>query len=521
MENPVILFLREKIASRIVAVAREQRFFIMCLTFVGLAAQASMAQMPVSSRTRTLGIPHGKDAIVRFFGTAGNMLVCHWDELQGTPVFTCRINPSNPSANRYELVIETTPYGAVNYMVNDMEVVGNRCYFCGKRRYAVGLEYDMWGHLVSVFDSVGFIGTMLLDDITNLPGGKVYYQLCDIQGTSELLRLDAILDPDTQKDTLIGMVGRSVPRGKTCLVTIKIRGSAWAGDIRYASSTDELFSDVVFAADKIVVATHFVNHPYEFALRAGDVNDVFYTTNYSSLDGVYRFNTLPMTCNSRELHPTWHYDDVDIRLSAVPSTSKVVVAYESFSTRPSTPMINYSLTSLYKMDLALPMPTPGITMLDAINVNSLIRSTDVLADLKHVGTTDWTALVQRNKSSSYIASMMQEVSWTPVVDMRSYASGLDDSWTSVDIYNGQQIWVAGNRPNHNDSVVLFYQHIQYPSGSCKERLTPDACRLSPMADKTHENQSLEPTDFLYSNRKWLQINAKMTEIKQTCITYGQ
>ena len=75
---------------------------------------------------------------------------------------------------------------------------------------------------------------------------------------------------------------------------------------------------------------------------------------------------------------------------------------------------------------------------------------------------------KNTKSYSPCKSVLQfpYLTGTSIGVVNTYSATDDETLTSLDVYNNQQVWAAGTRPSHNDSVVLFYQNTAYTTALC-------------------------------------------------------
>ena len=87
------------------------------------------------------------------------------------------------------------------------------------------------------------------------------------------------------------------------------------------------------------------------------------------------------------------------------------------------------------------------------------------------------------------------------------------------VHNNEQVWTAGTRPNHNDSVVLFYQNATYTGSSCYNQPNYHTAELDPMV-KADRFES--PLSIIYplniETSTWETLTAQMVDITQRCFT---
>lgn len=470
----------------------------------------------VNSRTRTLSVPHGKDAIVRFFGSGGDMFVYNKDLLNGTNVFTCRSTPTSPYANRYAMPITTTPIGRINYTVDDIVVVDKMSFFCGTKT-TPRIAYDIYGDPYVAYDKMGYIGQMILNQMTNTPNGTVKYRIFEIEETKELKRIDAIVSPSKPTDTLLALVG-TANNNKSCFLIMKEKANkGLKGEIQYAPYSEEEFTDMVFCAPYFAIASRFPINHWIYGMRGGDIIQNYY--NHIHTNDLYYlniFNTAGMKDVSTNMNTTWHYENVDIKLCHQ-NSNRVYLAYESFVGVPSG--FPESQTSLFLMEVNT---TSDIQINTLQNVDSGVKDTNCFADMVYVPSGDYVALLHKNtKTYSPWKSVMQFTNYwgSPTGVVHTYAATDDETLTSLDIYNNEQVWAAGTRPSHNDSVVLFYQNSAYTGSSCYNQPNYHTAELDPIV-KADRFES--PLSIIYplhiETSTWKTLTAEQVYITQRCFT---
>ena len=247
------------------------------LIFALVLSEGAGAQNVVYSRTRTMEKPHGEDVFIRFFGNSGDMLVHNYDYSLKANVFTCRKAPTHPASNKIVIPLESNQYGEVKYKVLDMVVVGNMCFYCGRKTCITGIEESPEGQPYLVFESKGFVGQISLDHITAEQGGKAARRMTEISTTKEIARIDAWISPTSTTDTLLAMVGITLD-DKSCLVIAKDSNTGFKY-MRYTSSDDtEEFTDIAFTEGQLLVASRFMNENYLLGFREALARHVYKDT---------------------------------------------------------------------------------------------------------------------------------------------------------------------------------------------------------------------------------------------------
>ena len=107
----------------------------------------------------------------------------------------------------------------------------------------------------------------------------------------------------------------------------------------------------------------------------------------------------------------------------------------------------------------------------------------------------------------------------PIGTVNTYAATDDETLTSLDTYNGVQVWAAGTRPSHNDSVVLFYQNATYLNTSCYSQPPYHTAELKPIEKADRTESPLKLTYPLNIDKEsWETVTAQCVDINQRCFT---
>lgn len=488
------------------------------LIFALVLSEGAGAQNVVYSRTRTLEKPHGEDVFIRFFGNSGDMLVHNYDYSLKANVFTCRKAPTHPASNKIVIPLESNHYGEVKYKVLDMVVVGKMCFYCGRKEYVTGMAYFPNGQPYAVFESKGFVGQISLDHITAEQGGKAARRMTEISWTKEIARIDAWISPTSTTDTLLAMVGITLD-DKSCLVIAKDSNTGFKY-MRYTSSDDtEEFTDIAFTEGQLLVASRFMNENYLLGFREALARHVYKDT-VIGLYTLFTFNTESAYDNDLAANPTWHTDDVDIRLSPLPGWNRVNVAYESFTDNPGAGLLD-SYTTVFRMQLNVPYEiesTSDIHVLNLQYVQSGVKGPGSFADMLTMDERHGVALVHRDMYAQPSISIVQFAPWDWWEPLRSYKSGTDYVLTSLAKNGEDLLWAAGHRPGHQDSVTLFHQNLAYHIGSCysmpiyqHDELPVDKADISTV-DLVDENW-IDAIPTL-----WNTLYALPTSIEQRCLS---
>jgi len=490
--------------------------YLSLLILIACLPGVAECQSPTNcSRTRTLQKPRGEDVFVRFFGGNGDMLVHNYDMSAFTSVFTCRQTPTHPTANRYEIPIPANVYGPMSFRVLDMVVVGDMCFFCGRKRHAVGIEYGPDGNPYTVYVDRGFVGQVSLNHITDSPSGTANYRLTDLPDTKELTRIDVKVDPDVTSDTMLALVGTSTA-GQSCLAFVNAGSGPWCYKVVTPTDATETFSDVVFTETYVTATSRYAGNSYLFGMRSAMINDIFVNNYYSDLDMVNTFNTSAMVNVVTNINTTMQSGHGIIQLSPVPGTDEVNVGYESIALTPSGNRENH--TTLFLMDVYMPGNTYILNLQD---VRSGVDGHGTFADMLTMKERNGVALLHRSTTGQPPRSVVQFASWATIGLSFSYAAPDDEELTSIDKYGKDLLWAAGHRPDHQDSVVLFNQNLACPFVSCYTEIYPLAAPLAEMVKPDTEEKRVNVERINLEYVIWNSLNAAPTMIEQRCHAIGR
>lgn len=465
------------------------KYTILLAAALAVAGNCAEAQITVSNR-QSYSNSNGTRVIERVYGS--NELVFYYDKTTHKNVFLFPWTKSSGTVNKFSFPDESGPQGSFYYTINDIVVIGEMCYFCGKKKFENGYEYDLNNIPHVVFDSVGFVGRFSLSNVTSFMGSSLKYQVRTLDGTVNILRMDK--HTDINSDTLLAMVGvtndltNGVAR-TTCLVFMHGAGSSWHYNVRKSSNDSETFTDIVFTDKYVVAVSKLQGDSLKFCLRGGSLHDVYGSDDYSALDDMNQFNTSNMYVYSLgSLTPTWHYDNVQMKLCSIPATDQFHVAYETFFPNPIYGVTQNNV-SVFQMDASLmPSNQNRIYMNLAQFVRNSISDTGTFADIALVPYTSSTALLHRTTNGS-LKSILQIASWSPIGTVKSYTSSTE-TLKSIDVMDGRHVYGAGHAPGSNDNIVGFYQDANNFSTTCYDTTSHSAYPLYPVVTSAMATSTL-------------------------------
>lgn len=428
------------------------------LLMLALIAGGNYVEAQTTSRIQSFNSARGSRTITRVQGST--RLVHYFSKPDNRNVFLFPpTSLNNSSVKRFIFPVESTPQGNIYYTINDIVIVGDMCYFCGKKKFENGYQYDLNNNIIIMYDSVGFVGRFSISNANSI----LKYTIRSINGTVNILRMD--IHTDLNSDTLLAMVGVTNGVTKTsCLVFMNGAGSSWYYNVRKSTNTLETITDITFIEKHVVAVSKLQGEPQKFYLRSSEIDDIN-NYQYSALDNLKQYNTVSMyDPYSSPYSPTWHYDNVQMRLCRVSNDYDFYVAYESFLPNPLYGLAKNSI-SLYHMEISQ-ANSNQINMLNAQLVRGDMVDTGTFVDIASVPYTNSTALLhQTTNSSATVKSILQLASWSTIGALSSLVSSTE-TLKSIDVLNNRYVYSAGNIPGNNDMIFKLYQDALYPSSSC-------------------------------------------------------
>lgn len=436
-----------------------------------LAVTGNFVKAQTTSRIQSFDNAHGPRVITRVYSSG--RLVHYFSKPDNKNVFLFpypSINNSN--VRRFIFPTESNAQGSIYYTINDVTVIGGMCYFCGKKKFENGYQYDLNNNIIITYDSIGFVGRFQLSNLSS----AIKYQIRTISGTVNILRMDKHTDPNS--DTLLAMVGVANDIAKpTCLVFMHGSGSSWYYNVRKSTDASETFTDIVFTSKYVVAVSKLQGESLKFCLRSADIDDAYCLHDYSTLNNLKQFNTSTLyDPYSSNQSPTWHYDNVQMRMCKIPESDEFCVAYESFYPYPWYGITKNSI-SLYRMEMSQ-FYSNQITMTNAQLVRGDISDTGTFADIEFVSYANSTALLHQTSNGS-IKSILQLASWSTIGALSSCKSSTE-SLKSMDVSNNRYLYAAGNIPGNSNMIAKIFQDEAFPSNSCFDQVSLTALQLSPM-----------------------------------------
>lgn len=374
-------------------------------------------------------------------------------------------SPPTLQSNVYDLPTSVTFSGSptptnIKLTVNDMAVTKDKCYFCG-----TFTDLDSPSPL-----QLGMVGFF---ELTGFGNSSYNYNIFTIAGASEFYRMD-VHATGTGQDN-IALVGElyyaSNPSG-VYFVTYNL--PAYSNQWDYwrfeLNNTDETFTDIVFTenGEKVVAASRINNDNYTFGLHCESSSIVFTphpinppipSTDFYWLNTVSTANlTLASSTNPA---PTYHNNDVDIRLDQIPNSSSVVVAYECYDeSKLCEP--RYSV-AMFKTDFSNYHTTHTASISSQQVVFNYFDSPNTLKDIKYIDDDIVSLLYNCNNCAEDMTTIIQFPKLGSFGDVDDLLTAYQHYYS---LYTGisNDIFVTGKMPN--GMLIHFYQDVSDPESSC-------------------------------------------------------
>ena len=480
--------------------------FCLCGLFVFLSEGKSYGQ--VFSQEQLCPNVIGKNVIMRTL-----------KQQQGTFMYTNNSNGQcfyyahdlNLSSHKYTIPVLLNQIGGISFAVKDMKIVGEKGVVCGQMRTPIDYIYLQGQGWTIEYEEKGFVGWLDLEGIWALPS-SIKYHLMPIKGTTDLRRLDVLPD----QDTLVAIIGTSDDAaGDPCLVTMKKNGSNGSYSVHVIDNPTEILTDVVFTAKQIATVSKFTNGHRTFGVRFDNRDDLFYNNSIYEYRVLNKYHTpgIPSGCGYSD---TWHNDNVDIQMVAVPDNDAVIMAHDCWYTNPNDPNDITKWTALYKIEDDIGLPT------------TTLQESKFMADVPDKGESSLVDMVYNiPKGTVMLLNKYQNCSLATSsfsnIDISTWTCDrlktLSRSEMSMDYHNDNSVWIGGVDANDN-YLFKFWQsipHLTYPDESCYDYLTPTICDMDPRPtlDTTTMDVTITSYVFLWSHHFILEAEQQL--FNRSCI----
>jgi len=432
----------------------------------------------VVTQTRILTSLHGSKEMLRIYGSENKTLMYQNSSDEQTHRFVYVY--SSMLASSFVLPTITNLYGNAKYTVNDMRIIGKRCFFCGKLAMPIGHEYEepqLPPRELLYQDYVGFIAMVDLDSIEYFPSANMKVQYSLIDKTSDIRKL-AILA--SASDTMIGMIGIANNVGKpSCLVTMRGGGNTWSNNVYAFPDCSEILTDIAIGDKSLITASLFEGEPWTFGVRYVNISALFDNDDISEYRLGKRFDTENMYLDPSTYRLTWHSNDVTIRLVAMPYGNDVTVAYKGkeFTAQDSSEFNDR--IALFYINGSSPN---NITMDDAKTVEVRGDASDTFLGMEYIPPIQAIGLLHIRNNTVANPSCLAFFKWNST-NYTEMTTG-QYPWSSFDVANGC-VWTAGwsvinNRIVHEFRNTLYsafgvgcLYDSSFPAGQLRNYPSPD------------------------------------------------
>lgn len=355
----------------------------------------------VVSRVRTLSSDYCSQVLLRIYGYgsgSGNNTLMYYDK--GNALYPHRFVYISSSlyGKEYIMPLLSNQYGSISYTVADMQIVGRKCFFCGKMTYSTTLpeEPPLPPDRTSNSINEGYVAIMSLDSIDADYMANVKVQFSKIVGTSEVTKMAIRAD---SPDTLIGLIGlKEGTGGESCLVTMKGGGNSWENYVYAFPDTTETLTDIAIGEKSLITTSRFGGETWTFGVRYLNCTNIFEEEILEYCNGM-KFDTENCTVNAlnQTSRFTWHYNSTPIRLLAMPNGNDATVSYEGcYIWIPDSDNVTKYISSFY-IDGNAPN---DIFVSDANRIWSYSEVPNTFADMKYAPSINSIALLCNPKTAN-------------------------------------------------------------------------------------------------------------------------
>lgn len=410
--------------------------------FIFLAGTLSVNSQTIASREDAFKTILGEEAIVRTVTLQSDEypFICRrkYNSNSHSFILHRRNDPANSS-----IVFACPQYNnGGEIKINDMVIIDRICYFCGSQSDAQN-------------GTKGIVGRIDLNQ-ADFSSPSIKFNFLSLSSVKEFLRIDGTR---SSLGDCLALVGSSNnPTTPSCAAFVLWHGTLWDYKICGLNDSDETLTDIVFTknGEKVVSVSRIDGKPYWFCLR-GEWTDTAFNmlsntlTDYCQRNTIKTYGlTLPSSSNP---HPTWHYNDVDLRLVAnLDKDEEVTVAYECFD---DTRICDPQIVAMFKIDLSGFPLNLAMNVIGQQAVFGYFNQPNTLADIKYILSDKTIGLLHRcGVCQDEISTVLQFPSWGYVGYLEALQVGPQEHF-SLDVYNHSLVYLAGIDPS--DNRLLFFQ----------------------------------------------------------------
>ena len=338
----------------------------------------------------------------------------------------------------------------VSCHVNDMQILGDTCYFCGQITYSPPPVYDAQGNLIDQSQSYGLLG---LFPVTALQSGSIILHFEKVPSTEELYQLVPVRKSTLCNgyDVLVSAVGRMADDGAACVYEASLSGGIWSGSLMYLdASTDAVFTDIINNNGSLIVSSYlkcggdsgvYATEPNHYVVVLHEATCNGYTTDY-----VAPFNTTETAMMYDFSTWTggdgwgWHKSEVPLKLCNL-SVGRFCMAFSSVKPNGASGIVSASMQSIYGMDTAM----------------LLMRGTDLeLKDMVRMSSNNCLAVL--GKAVEYVRGTILIRGWTSSTALIAQNSD-EVTLQSLDCWNAANLIMGGYKAGDHKRVSVLRQDV--------------------------------------------------------------
>lgn len=339
---------------------------------------------------------------------------------------------------------------SVSCHVNDMQILGDTCYFCGQLIWSPPPIYDINGNLIDQSESYGLLGFF---PVTDLLSGSVTCHYEKVAETEELYQLVPVRKSTwcNGYDILVSAVGRMADDGAACVYEASLSGGSWSGSLVYLdASTDAVFTDIINHNGSLIVSSYlkcggdegvYATEPNHYVIVRHEATCNGYTTDYvapfstTETAVIYDLSTWQGSAGWG-----WHKSVAPLKLCNL-STGRFCMAFSSVKPDGSSGIVAASMQSIYGMDT---------TML-------LMRGTDLeLKDMVRMSSDNKLAVLGKAVEYGRGTTLMRSWAGSTVAVVQN-----SDEVTlqSLDCWNAKNLIMGGYMADDHKKVSVLRQDV--------------------------------------------------------------
>lgn len=262
--------------------------------------------------------------------STGNSIISYNSHENNTPISFIYHKQNASSTYLYKCVEGVQQNGdCYSYDVKDIEIGFIYCYFCGTF-YTHTYEYVQNG-LMSVTHETGYIGRFLMSEISS--GATMTIEFRTIPNTKSLNKLEIYGNVESNNYVdYLGLLGVT-STDQSCLAVVRDNGTSVTYGL-LTTPTTETLTDLSIMWNYLVTVSRFDGEPYTFGLRAERLtnipNTIPLSANLPYFPYLTKFNTINVNTqpDERPENPTFHSDEVEMKIAGVYVADEAVVAYD-------------------------------------------------------------------------------------------------------------------------------------------------------------------------------------------------